>query len=463
MQVKKFEAPTIQEALDHVKRELGPEAIILQTKNNKRGFGLLSKGSVEITAAVSDRSLVKKKNVEVRLPESSKNTMSKLPAEKQADILDRYAERTVARAVETKERVEVSQSSKKITATRYIDIDDEPRNEKAKKKEAPKAVAPKPTVEQPVIELATEATRSIKSFEEEILYLKSMIEDLKAGQMSAKASSENPLDHTLLNVPALQDAYEQLVLNGIERRYVLSLIKKVAFELGADRSKNIDAVMDLLAHEIMETVEVTSPLPTENGLQSKPLVIAFVGPTGVGKTSTIAKLASEALLKRGMKVGLINLDNNKVNSFEQLGTYAKIIHAPFRSATSGDDLKASLMDFKSLDIVMVDTPGRSQRDTKYIKELHDTLSTISDLRTYLVLPAASKDIELYDAASRFSVFRPQSLIISKLDEATIFGSIYNLCQRVKIPLASFTTGQSIPDDIEDASKERLASLLIEIE
>ncbi len=461
MQVKKFEAPTIQEALDNVKRELGPEAIILQTKNNKRGFGLLSKGSVEITAAVSDRSLSKKKKVDGRLLESSKSTVNRLSAEKQADIYDKYTEKNVTRAAQTAERVEVSSKAKKITATRYIDIPDEKGSLPSQKKELPKS--PKvPTESSPVVELSAEATRSTKSFEDEIQYLRSMIEDLKTGQGIAKSGYDSTLPQSMSDNPALQDAYEQLVLNGVERRYVLALIKKVAFELGPNRSNSSDLVMDLLAHEIMETVEVVSPLPQGHKNQSKPIVIAMVGPTGVGKTSTIAKLASEAMMNRKMKVGLINFDSSNLNAFEQLGTYARIINSPFRSATSIDDLNAALHDFKNLDYVMIDTTGRSHRDTRFLKEMHETLAMIPELRTYLVLAAATKDIELYDAASRYSVFRPQGIVISKLDEATIFGSIYNLSQRVKIPLASFTTGQSIPDDIEDASKERLASLLVDI-
>src|SRR5438445_8017053 len=94
MQVKKFEAPTIQEALDNIKRELGPEAIILQTKNHKRGFGLMSKASVEVTAAVSERSLQKKQFVEKKIPEPTKDALKKMPAQRQAEFYDKYADRS---------------------------------------------------------------------------------------------------------------------------------------------------------------------------------------------------------------------------------------------------------------------------------------------------------------------------------------------------------------------------------
>src|SRR4051812_45673475 len=107
MQVKKFEAPTIQEALEHVKRELGPEAIILQTKKNKRGFGLMSKSSVEVTAAVSDRSLHKKQLVETRVSTPNKSSIQKLSAGKQADFFDQYMDKHLQKATQTQDRVEV--------------------------------------------------------------------------------------------------------------------------------------------------------------------------------------------------------------------------------------------------------------------------------------------------------------------------------------------------------------------
>src|SRR5687768_2999035 len=109
MQVKKFEAPTIQEALEHIKRELGPEAIILQTKRNRKGFGLLSKSSVEITAAVSERSLNKKKTLETKLPETQREAVQKMTAHRQAEFYSKYGNRSIDQAASnTKDKVEFS-------------------------------------------------------------------------------------------------------------------------------------------------------------------------------------------------------------------------------------------------------------------------------------------------------------------------------------------------------------------
>jgi flagellar biosynthesis protein FlhF len=503
MQVKKFEAPTIQEALDTIKRELGPEAIILQTKKNKRGFGLLSKDSVEVTAAVSERSLQKKDFAEKRLPPATKEAVKKMPADRQAEFLNKYTEKATPRSApkqathhaagsyagnsrmsagaetagapidallrssaKSQDRVEVSARTQKqapasstgnrLTATRYIDIDGHEVEERIA------SAAPKMTME------------------EEVRLLKRMIEELKTSQDTAVPGGSgaqallNPSAQQngsgALGTSALQDAYEQLVLNGIDKRYAWNLLKQVAFELGDERAKSPDDVLDQLAMEIMQSTEIEAPLSeatarienTEARTTGGPVILALVGPTGVGKTTTVAKMASEALLRRNLKVGLINLDSYKVAAFDQLGTYAKILNVPFRSCATVDDLRAAIQDFQSLDLVIVDTTGRSQRDPEQLREMQTMLSQIPQLRTQLVLSVTTRDAELYDMANRFSMFRPQGIIVSKLDEATIYGSIYNVSQKVKLPLLYFTTGQRVPEDIEEATPERVAALILDL-
>lgn len=493
MQVKKFEAPTIQEALDTIKRELGPEAIILQTKKNKRGFGLMSKDSVEVTAAVSDRAIQKKQVVEKKLPDESRAALNKLPASKQAKLLDRYGERYVASGIDqhlrqaesTRDRIEVrSRSSRTATAPtarsaqpapatakpagsrRYAEIEDDDYSPAQDRAQAQARHVATPAA----------AANSVNSFskmslEDELRYLKRMVEELKIAQESGKdaTGASSLAANSALSSPALQDAFDLLIMNGVDKRFAFSLIKKAGFELGAEAIEDPERVMDQVAAELMRSTEVASPLSdvgprtgAETGVPNGPNVVALVGPTGVGKTTTVAKLASEALLKRNLKVGLINLDSYKVAAFDQLATYAKILNVPFRSVGSADELKAAMQDFRALDLVLVDTTGRSQKDPESLKEMQSILQVIPGIRSELVVSSTTRDAELYDMANRFSLFRPQGLILSKLDEAMIYGSIYNVCQKVKLPLMYFTTGQRVPEDIEEASRERLAALVLDL-
>ncbi|HUP56939.1 MAG TPA: flagellar biosynthesis protein FlhF [Bdellovibrionota bacterium] len=493
MQVKKFEAPTIQEALDTIKRELGPEAIILQTKQNKRGFGLMSKGSVEVTAAVSERSLHKKVFAEKRLPSQVRDAVAKTPATRQADIYDQTLDKHLEKTAQGKARDE---AGKKITATRYIDIDTPPVA--VAMAAAVAAAAPAPDMARASARIAygnsmaTDAANAAgigspvprgdsagspigvrtgpqgqgMTVEEEVRQLKRMIQELKVAQEEAPAASgaRAASQPNALATQALQDAFEQLVVNGVDRRYALALIKKASFELHPSRQTSTEHVLDQLAVEIMETTETTQLLPEKVPANTGggPMVLAFVGPTGVGKTTTAAKIASDCALRRKLKVGLINLDSHKAGAFDQLAIYAKILNLPFRSAATMEDFHSAIRDFQSLDVVLVDTTGRSQRDPAAIHGMKQILDSITGVRTQLVLSVTTRDTEMFDMASRFSVFRPSGLILSKLDESTVFGSIYNVTQRARLPLIYFTTGQKVPEDLEEATRERVASLILEI-
>jgi flagellar biosynthesis protein FlhF len=520
MQVKKFEAPTIQEALEVIKRELGPEAIILQTKKLKKGFGLMNKESVEVTAAVSERSIQKKSFAEHRLRPGDKEQVSRLAANRQGDIYDKFYDKKAGGAAAK------ADAGKRLTATRYADIDDAPvnANAAAASRRAAQAVGaqarataqaaqrqaqqstgqPQLTQSQMLARaramMAGALNDSVEegaqpahqaetlervaqgrmpagavqgnlgagmSVEEELRHLKRMIEEMKSAQegMGATASSHGATAGALAT-PALQDAFEQLVLGGMDKRYAYALVKRAAFDLGDDRARNPEEIADQLASGVMESTEIAAALPATQDASVRqvpgPSVVALVGPTGVGKTTTVAKMASEALLKRNLKVGLINLDSYKVAAFDQLSTYAKILNVPFRSVGNEAELQAALQDFKGLDLVLVDTTGRSQRDPAALSEMQKLIKSVPGIRTQLVLAVATRDTELYDQASRFGIFRPEGIVFSKLDEATLYGSIYNVAQKTQLPLLYFTTGQRVPEDLEEATRERVAALILDL-
>ncbi len=434
MQVKKFEAPTIQEALDAIKRELGPEAIILQTKKHKKGFGLLSRASVEVTAAVSDRSVEKKEVTKRRMPEKVFQQIERMPSSKQVDLYDKAMEKHLRAATESaKDRVEVSK-------IRYADIDG---GVAAVRGASGASTAP--------------AFHGGAGLQKEVSDLRVLVQAMMKER--SQPGREKIAFGEGVSAASLEEIFEQLTLAGVDRRHAHALVKKAAFELGT-RAQDSEVLLDQVAGELMAGIETLSWLgekPTEG-----PRVFALVGPTGVGKTTTLAKIASEAILRRGLKVGLINLDSYKVAAFDQLATYAKILKAPFRSASSQEDIRAAVADFQGLDLVLIDTTGRSQRDPASLKEMRELLDVVPGLETGLVMSATTRDAELHDGASRFGVFHPRGLIFSKLDEATTFGCIYNVSQKSKLPLMYFTTGQRVPEDLEEATPERLVALILDL-
>jgi flagellar biosynthesis protein FlhF len=456
MQVKKFEAPTIQEALDNIKRELGPEAIILQTKTNKKGFGLMSKPSVEVTAAISEKALQKKSVAETKMNPKAREALQKMTATQQVGVYDQYFDKHMNKtAAETKDFVDIASAkpvktpaTKKITSMRYADIED--LNET--RKSVPVINKMPPAVEAALV-TQSKSKSQIQKLEDELIALKKMLEGTNAAsQASAQSSQQN------FATAALQDAFDQLNINGVERRHSFTLTKKTAFELGQEKSKSAESVSDQIAIEIMDSIEVS---PLLKNLPPK-TIIALVGPTGVGKTTTVAKIASDLLIKQNKKVGLINLDHYKIAAFDQLGTYARIMNVPFRSVSTPEDLQSAIQDFSMLDIIIIDTTGRSQKDVESLNETKSLINTLPNVQTHLVMSCNTKDTELYDIANRFAIYRPQSIIMSKLDEASVYGSIYNLFQKAKLPISYFTTGQRVPEDIEEATKERIAALILDI-
>jgi flagellar biosynthesis protein FlhF len=461
MQIKKFEAPTIQEALDAIKRELGPEAIILQTKRNRKGFGLLNGSSVEITAAISERSIHKKNFLEKRIPAEKRELMQKMPASRQADLLDQTMEKALSRTPYGASKATTNQTSRgsagkqpdrrqpdvqvaKITSTRYIDID--PDNNPSTP-EVP--ITPRPKAN-PIGGL---------SMEEELREMKRVLSDLQISQNQIeepKVVREN--DYT----EAMQDAFDHLQLSGVDRKIARSLLKKVTFELNPETAHDPDAILDQLTLEVMNSVKTCS-LFEEINASTESKIIALVGPTGVGKTTTLAKIASIFLLRGKKRVGLMNLDTFKVGASEQLQTYARILNVPFRSVANEEEFKTALEDFKALDLVLIDTTGRSQRDLQALKELQALLiGSGKKIESVLCMSSSIRDTEANEVIQRFDLFKPKSIVVTKLDEAMIHGCLLNISLKSGLPLSFFTTGQRVPDDIEEASSERVAALVMDL-
>lgn len=190
-------------------------------------------------------------------------------------------------------------------------------------------------------------------------------------------------------------------------------------------------------------------------------LVAMVGPTGVGKTTTIAKVAAQAALIDRYRVGLISLDQYRVGGTEQLGTYADLIGIPLETADSGPTLRAAVERLALADLILIDTAGRAPRDQDAIAQLGQSLQQAGeDMQVHLCLSAATRDEGLQSAVERLGHLGPSRLIMTKLDEAIVHGSVLYAAQASQLPLSYFTTGQRVPEDIEVASPGRLASLLL---
>jgi flagellar biosynthesis protein FlhF len=263
---------------------------------------------------------------------------------------------------------------------------------------------------------------------------------------------------------ALVRSLQDLVSAGIEKKLARQIVRQVSFDLAAEDRDNENAIADRVAAQLMEGVRVHDLLENVGAVagKSKTTTIALVGPTGVGKTTTIAKIASLAILEKRLRVGLINLDSYKVAAADQLSTYAKIMNVPFRSVNTREELQQAIFDFSTLDLVLIDTTGRSQKDQESLLQLRHMLASIDGLQSALMISATTKDTDISEVVTRFRLFNPVGMVFSKLDETSVYGCIYNVHRRSGLPLLYFTVGQRVPEDIEKASAERVVDLVMDL-
>lgn len=457
MQVKKFEAPTLQEALETIKRELGPEAIILQTKQNRKGFGLMSKGSVEVTAAVSGRSLEKKKTFEKKLPESYTQNLNKLPAAQQADVYENYLEKKLGQ-----EKVVLSQS-KKITATRYVDIADDEEDlrgpEPAEDIQYHEVAAPEP-LHKTLNAYADLKDNESAHFAEEINNLKKLVEELRKERNRPEyLDSNSPYEAT----EALRGAYDFLLQSGILRRHAVAMMREVSRNLNIEDRADSEKVLDAVAEEMLSGIQSDSIFkPKKTYPQTGARILALVGPGGSGKTSTLAKLATHTLRERNEKIGLIRIQLSKDEGADPLAVFSKAVHVPYRLVTQEAEFALALQDLSQCDWIFIDTPGIEAKDHASLQKLVQFLKADQRIRVQLVLNAITRDFEQQEQAKAFQRLAPAGLIFTRLDEAASQGNIYSLSKNLKIPVSLFSSGKKVTAEWENATAERLTASILNL-
>lgn len=215
-----------------------------------------------------------------------------------------------------------------------------------------------------------------------------------------------------------------------------------------------------IAQLLEDEIAVSGPLTTSS---EKCRLVALVGPTGVGKTTTIAKLAANYRLREKKRVGLITVDTYRVAAVEQLRTYADIIDLPMEVVSTPREMREAVARMRHLDLVLMDTAGRSPRDEIRIQELRALLSEAEADDVLLVLSATAGTRSLVATAEKFAEVGTTGLLLTKLDEATSLGHLVALARQCRLPFTYLTDGQNVPDDIQVADRRQLAYLMLGIE
>jgi len=257
---------------------------------------------------------------------------------------------------------------------------------------------------------------------------------------------------------ALHETYKKLVASAVAEDVASQLVRRVRETLTPEQLRDSHAVRKALAEAMAPMVPTGGPIRIPR--QSQPYVVALIGPTGVGKTTTVAKLAANFCLREKRRVGMITLDTYRIGAIEQLKTYAQIIHVPLEVAATPTELAEAVDRMSDRDVILIDTAGRSQRDTGKIGQLRSFFATATPDEVHLVLSGAAGPKVLDETIDRFSHVGFDRVIFTKLDEALGFGVILSSLQRAGADLSYVTTGQDVPRDISVGESGALAELVL---
>jgi len=385
MIVKKYEAPTMQKALQAVKKDLGQDAVILHTKTRKKDglLGLWGKEMVEITAS------------------------------RDINLMDRGRQNNTGKLIKYYKKTLESENASSPSSNTKSDV---------------------------------------TMLHSDINEVKSLVHSLLKRSQHADVSS---LTDELL------EAYIILIEQEVSEELSKGLICRIRNELANDEVKNHQAIQRALMNAIKQMIPNVDPisLPDTGGARK----VALVGPTGVGKTTTIAKLAADFTLRKGKDVALITVDTYRIAAVEQLRTYADIIDIPLEVILTPGEIKKAIEKHMHRDLILIDTAGRSQKNALQISELKNFIESISPDETHLVLSTTANYKNIANVVERFDSLAIDKIIFTKLDEAISFGLILNVLSRLNKTLSYVTTGQNVPDDISVTDADMLANLIVKRE
>lgn len=292
----------------------------------------------------------------------------------------------------------------------------------------------------------------------------SIVDERQAGAVQRElADMRKMLEQVLGQMPKLDGStgitsplYEKLVQNEVEASIAANLVRGLPAEnslIGGAPDLVRQLLYDRLNNYFQKVDGIVIPAV---GCKA----VALIGPTGVGKTTTIAKLAANFAIKEGRKVAMITADTYRIAAVEQLKTYSDIIGVPIEIVYSPDELKGALQRHRDKQLILIDTAGRSPGNSHQISELQALLAVDPYIETHLVLSVTTKYRDALEIVNKFSVCLPQKFLFTKIDEAANLGTVLNLLYHFPTALSYITTGQNVPDDIELAHPGKLANLIL---
>jgi len=444
MKIKRFFAADIRQVMRMVKEELGADAVIMSNRSVD--------GGVEIVAAQDfDEQLVhenlnKQKQVEAAKKSAQltdfaadKNKLHVVSSARKDDSADNVAARPAAR----RKLDEYVGYAEKIALNKNKIVERAPRAKAPVRANAAKKVEVKNqasgiqrSLQQPKEEAVNTSNDMLLEMRKELRYLRTAM-DNKLSESRWGQKENNPIRLDLLRR-----------LSGIGISKKLSIKMANRLENHTDPDEGWEKALNMMQRVL--------PLSSDDIIDNGG-VIALVGPTGVGKTTTIAKLAAQYILRHGSgrQVALITMDNFRIGAHEQLSTYGRILDVPVRVAENGEELRGLINSFSDKRLILIDTAGVSQRDGRMQEQIDDLQQPDILVTPYLVMSATTQLKAMNDIISGFSAFELGACILTKMDETAETGNSVSALIEHQLPLAFITDGQQVPEDIHKASSQAL--------
>ncbi len=414
--IRMYEAPTIFEAYTRLKQDLGESAVIISTRTIKKGgiLGFWGQKVVQITASEKTRHAPKR----IVKNEGGNGSSSQL------------LKRTYSSQIATKPLP----TAPSLVRSESLGVDDEKKGTDI----VPTKTSPNKNENSP------------SELKEEICEIRKMIQEIQ---------SAGRFRHWPDLPPEFQKAYEKLQSLNIHEDIARALIHRWRDNY-PDYKKGDRVDITKLEHYIEDMLVPAGKIVFN---KEKPTVVMLIGPTGVGKTTSIAKLAATHKIREEKSVALITVDTYRIAAVEQLRTYADLIGVPIKVVSSSNDLKGAIDSFSDKDLILIDSAGRSPRNKEKMDELNAFVKVAKVDELHLVLSTSVNNDVIQDTMNRFKDFPITKLMLTKLDEAVHFGMILSIISKTQKPIGYITTGQEVPDDIEVATGKRLSRLILNLD
>ena len=417
MVIKKYIAKTEEAAVELAREELGKDVVIMNVKkNNPRGIAkLFRRESVEVTAAVDE--MVSDD------PPKEKTDFSKLQEAMQGE----------AKPAPDSKAALAEAARAALAEKNQIILEDDPAPEDA----------------------FSDTETETNAIEQKLSDLQQLLEkQIAAPEKEEEEPREKKPDK---NKAYLRLIRSQMENNEVEGTYIEQILDEIEGSIKKDSS--LDNILSGVYQKIV--LKIGRPHLIDLHAKKKKYVF-FIGPTGVGKTTTIAKIASMMKLSGKVKVALVTSDTYRIAAVEQLKTYANILGVPLNVVYSPEEMTGIMDELKEYDLILIDTAGRSHNNKEQKEDIHRLLETVpeSEREVFLVMSATTKYRDLVKISQAYSEITKYSLIFTKLDETDAIGNVFNIRMLTGAPLSYMTWGQNVPDDIGKVDAQKMAKQLL---